>query len=480
MATIDERGLTIDKLPDVLAKLRVGLNGQFASILPVGQELDYDASSVLSRLISPIVEAITLQEEALQNMYSSLDITTATGAKLDDLCMLGGVIRNEAQPADAMLMLYGVSGLTIPADSYASSKITGDTFKTLTDVLLNNSSCNGVDLQLTQVGTNHTCTLTWLSDSNQNTNVPIVVSILSTDSVTQAITKIKDAITSTTDKLTSTIVGDYLQVSFTDKNETGSFTLTNSNPINYFKPVDSICIVSGANPQDRNTITTIQTSILGWLGVNNPFDATEGTDKETDEQLRKRYFIRRLSDGSSQKEHMYSAISAISGVRYVDVTDNKLSSTVGGIPANSFAVTVLGGDPDAIAAAIADNMPLGIGMVGDVTVETQDFNDNTVEVKFSRPSLVPIQISMTLSVDNTFPDNGVALIRQAIIDHISEFDVGDDVLYSRLFTPINTINGHSILNLQVARVGGVLGNSNITLAYNELATISYSDISFGG
>jgi GT2 family glycosyltransferase len=49
----------------------------------------------------------------------------------------------------------------------------------------------------------------------------------------------------------------------------------------------------------------------------------------------------------------------------------------------------------------------------------------------------------------------------------------------RLFSPINTVRGFSVNTLSIGKVGDSFGMSNITIAFNELATISESDITFG-
>jgi uncharacterized phage protein gp47/JayE len=139
----------------------------------------------------------------------------------------------------------------------------------------------------------------------------------------------------------------------------------------------------------------------------------------------------------------------------------------------------LGGDEDAIAQAIFANLPLGINTGGDETRSALDINGNPNEIKFSRPSFVPIKVNMTLTIDATFPDNGAAQIRQAVVDFFSGLQVGDDILYSRLFSPINTVRGFSVNTLSIGKVGDSFGTSNITIAFNELATISESDITFG-
>ncbi len=480
MAVLNERGLEIDNLPTLLAKTRQALEDNLLPILPVGETIDLDDSSILMRILAPLVETLALQEEALQGLHSQLYIETASGSKCDDLVALGGVVRLSATPSDALLMLYGVLNTTIPKESLVSSAITNDVFKTTADVVLNTSNINGSDFSFDNLITNHVVSISWTVDGNLNTNVPISVNILNTDTAPQAALKVANAVSSTTTSLTARVIGDYVSIVFTNQNSTGSFAVTNLTPVNIYKPVDGECLTLGNQPQDRNTIKTIQSPILGWLSVTNPFDANTGSNTEGDEALRKRYQTSKLSDGNSTYDHMVAALSNVRGVKYVDVYNNRLNNTVNGVPPHTFAPIVLGGAEADIAQAIVTNHPLGIPSFGDVTSVGYDVNSNPVTVSFSRPDLVPIKINIVLSIDYSFPDNGAALIRQSIIDYISTLTVGDDILYSRLFTPINAVQGFSVVEMSVGKVGGSLSNNNIVMQYNELPTISYEDITFGG
>lgn len=480
MATLDERGLTIDNLPTLLAKVRGSLTNKFSNLLPVGQQLDLDNSSVIMRLVAPIVEVLLSQEEAVQELYSSLDLDQAAGNKLDDLCALGGVYRKQPTPATTLLMLYGTIGTTVPLGAFASSGITGDVFKTSSATTFSNTFTNGVELTFPLIGTNHTTTFVWQANNSPNTNVPVDVSILSTDTLAQASAKLVQAINITTLQLKAEVTNDDLcMVVLIDQNDTADFTLTNLTALQSYMPAQSVMVVNGLAANDRNTINVIQSAILGWLGVTNPFDVTTGTFVETDSELRQRYRLTKSSDGSSTYTAMYNAINSIAGVRYLTIQQNRLDVAIGTLAPHSVAVVALGGDDQTIAQAILDNLPIGINTSGDEIQTALDINGNGIDIKFSRPSFVPIKIAMTLTIGNTFPDNGGTLIKQALVDYFTTLQVGDDVLYSRLFSPINTVGGFSVNSLNVGKVGEAYGMSNLTINFNELATISESDITFG-
>ena len=191
------------------------------------------------------------------------------------------------------------------------------------------------------------------------------------------------------------------------------------------------------------------------------------------------YHDTKTKEAGSTYSAMYGALRSIKGVRFVNIQENTLDVSISGIPSHTIAVVVLGGNEDLIGQAILDNIPVGIGTYGDISNVATDVNDNPVTVKFARPDLVPIAINLTLTIYPDFPDNGTALIRQALVDYIAGFNVGEDVLYSRLFTPINGVRGFAVNSLTIGKVGFPLTASNIVLNYRELANISFSDITFG-
>jgi uncharacterized phage protein gp47/JayE len=480
MATLTERGLQIDNLPELLNKARTRIRSSFADIVPIGQTLDLDDSSVIMRLTAPLLELILNQDEALQQVYQNLDLDQATGIYLDKLVGFGGLFRLQPTPAEALLMLYGEIGTTVATAANVGSSVTNDVFRTQDAVTFSTTAANGVEYEFPSIGSAHVVEFIWAITNDPNTNVPVYVNITAGMTQLQAATAVAQAINITTVQLLASVTNDnLLKVVVVDQNDTATFTATNMDAVNSYMPVRGVMIVSGQTRNDRNTLTVIQTGTLGWLGVTNPFDATEGTFVETDAQLRDRFRKVKGLENDGSLAAMVNAITAISGVRYINIKQNKLNVDAGGIPAHGIGVVVLGGDEDAIAQAIFANLPLGINTGGDETRFPLDINGNPNEIKFSRPSFVPIKVNMTLTIDSTFPDNGAAQIRQAIVDFFSGLQVGDDILYSRLFSPINTVRGFSVNTLSIGKVGGSFDTSNITIAFNELATISESDITFG-
>ncbi len=87
---------------------------------------------------------------------------------------------------------------------------------------------------------------------------------------------------------------------------------------------------------------------------------------------------------------------------------------------------------------------------------------------------------MSLITYPNFPINGNEKIRQAIVEWFNNLNVGEDIHYSRLYEPINSIQGFAVKNLKFGYKGGTLSLEDIIIRFNEIATLSAEDIIIGG
>ena len=168
------------------------------------------------------------------------------------------------------------------------------------------------------------------------------------------------------------------------------------------------------------------------------------------------------------------------GVTFVNVKFNSSKNTVGGVTNNGLAISVLGGDDDEIALAIADCVSAGIGTIGTISKVVRDINYGEHSVSFSRPEIIPLTMKMQITQYRNFPTNGKQLIKQAIVDYFNTLSVGEAVQYSRLYSPINTVAGFSVANMVIGKQGGDLVRDNIFVNYNQVASLSADNILIGG
>ena len=482
MAKFTNNGLEIDGLSDIRQRLIDKANLRFSPLL-AGQTLSTDDSGVIGRFLSILSEELSLHEEVLQSVVSSIDINQASGLALDKLVELGGLYRLPASPATTNLMLYGNIGTTVSSGASARSTKTGDIFYTDDPVTFNTNNAVGVEVELTVNGSVQEYTINYSVNSKFSQNAPITVFSLTTDDKNSLAKRISQTVNSQTSDLIATVTTEDNVIIKSENNVDQSvWSVTGSlNIIRSYHLVAATSATSGTVAQDANTITSINSgSVIGWLGVTNPFSSDASLPVETDEQLRYRFRLNKGYDQYGNYAAMYASLVSVIGVQFINIQQNITSVSNGSRTNQGISIVVLGGNGQEIANAIFKNLPIGTVTDGTEIYYVTDINGGQHEVRFSRPSFVPIKISMSLKALPNFPTSGKNQIKQAIVDWFNDLDVGEDIYYSRLFEPINSIQGFTVKNLKVAKLnGGVLGTDDITIKYNELATITPADILIG-
>lgn len=124
----------------------------------------------------------------------------------------------------------------------------------------------------------------------------------------------------------------------------------------------------GAVQVSLNTITIPVTIVLGVVSVNNPVDATEGKNEESDYDLK----VRRrqsVSIGSSgYLNGLLATVLQLDGVTDAALYENSTGSTdANGTPAHCMWLVVEGGSSAEIADAIYHKKSYGCNMRGNIT-----------------------------------------------------------------------------------------------------------------
>jgi uncharacterized phage protein gp47/JayE len=226
------------------------------------------------------------------------------------------------------------------------------------------------------------------------------------------------------------------------------------------------------------SITTIETPVVGWDTVTNPADALVGRLEETDAELRVRRRQSVAFPSQSMVDSIYSAVANVEDVRKVTVLENDTDSVDGnGQEPHSVQVVVTGGTDADIAQQIFNEKPAGIEAVGTTTEVVNDSQGLPHDIGLTRPTEVPIYVDLVLVKTAEYPSNGDDLIRAAIVAYgQTEFDLGDDVIYTRLYTPINEVPGHSISSLKIGRVDPPLLTTDVPIAFDEVSDFDEADI----
>ena len=263
--------------------------------------------------------------------------------------------------------------------------------------------------------------------------------------------------------------------------------------------VPAICTTVGVIQADAGTLTRIIDNVGGWVSVTNLTPATVGTDIENDSTLRVKRATAVGRPGNNQIDSMLGELFAVDGVRRVKVYENDTNSASvsdenpHGLPAHSIAPVIDGGIDTDVAMAIYIKKNPGVslyqaGMPVSETVVSPIYPTNSKLIKFSRPIYVDMVIAITLKNDGTLPADVALQIQNAFMEFaagglvpaqygfkVQGFDIGEDVPYSTLFTPINQVIGQfGNSYVQTMTVNGT--TTNTLIAYNKLSRWATSNI----
>lgn len=476
MAGVTDAGFVIKRLTEIYgdkAALAVQL---FQDLVAVGDIVDTSSSSIIGRLVALDSPSEADLWEAAQEVYAAFDPNSATGIALDNIVALGGLTRKEQTFTTSSILVAGDTNTLIPVGQTVSSSTTGEQFTTVGAISLSPSNASGITVSVVTLQDSTAYTITYTNTTTSNT---ITYTSDGSATVPEILSGLQSVIAGAHPSLTATVVGTTVVIDRNDIFQTVNFTTSVNLGINKVRTVSEVIAVnSGPIQQPANTIDTILTPMLGWDNVNNPTAATPGTDRETDEELRLRFRIGKFDRATNTLDAIYSALINLDNVSEVTIYENDTSVVDGnGVPAHSFLPIVSGGLSTDIANAIWDNKPIGILSYGNTTVSISDVQGFPHDISFSRPDPVVIYISMDITTDVDFPANGNDAIRSALIEYFSaNFGTGDDVIYSRLYTPINSIPGHQVNTLFIGTAPSPVGVSNIVIAFDEVASLSSMNI----
>jgi uncharacterized phage protein gp47/JayE len=476
MAGVTDAGFIIKRLAEILADDRALAVQLFQDLVAPGDIVETSDSSALGRLISLASPSEADLWEAAQEVYAAFDPNSATGIALDNLVALGGLTRKEQTFTTSSILVAGGTNTLIPVGQTVSSSTTGEQFTIVGAISLAASNASGITVSVVVLADSTAYTITYANTTTSNT---ITYTSDGSATVQEILDGLQLVIAGGHPSLTSSVVGTTLVIDRNDIFQTVNFTTSVNLGINKVRTVgEVVAFNSGIIEQPANTIDTILTPMIGWDSVTNPVAATPGEDRETDEELRLRFRNGKFERATNTYDAIYSALINTDNVSEVTIYENDTSVVDGnGVPAHSFLPIVVGGLSQDIGNAIWANKPIGILSYGNTSVNVIDVQGGTHVVSFSRPNALVIYISMDITTDVNFPANGNDLIRSNIIQYFADnLGTGDDVIYSRLYTPINSVPGHQVNTLTIGTSPSPVGVVNIPVAFDQIASISAINI----
>ena len=478
MATWTTTGLQIDGVIDIREKLNQAGHKRFKNLLKDGEELRVDDASVIGRQYGIIAEMLADLEEKVFDGFANLDPTQASGQQLDDALNITTFKREKATGSTVPIMFHSVVNTTLNAGASVKSSVTGDVFQTASSIKFTQSACNGFQASIGTISPTTKYTIEYTVQGQTSNNAPI--SLVPTNNETQSafLDRIVQTIIQQTSDLKAEKINDTtFSVYNVNRLAVCSFTLTNIT-------LNSLYVLrwcSGVNgdegEQDAFTVNIINGgSNANWISATNPYFSYGLLEDETDDEFRNRwkYYSSYFSYGNY--DAMIVGLKAVEGVSYVNIQQNTTSNTDGDRVNNGISVILLGGNESDIAQAIFNKLPAGTVTNGTESGMAVDAYGNQHIMYFSRPSYVNMNIKLKIKTMPNFPQNGRNQIRQQLVDYFNTLEVGEDVYYSRLYNPINSVTGFSVDSLTIGVEGGALTQSDVTIKYNEIAIIDARNI----
>jgi uncharacterized phage protein gp47/JayE len=140
------------------------------------------------------------------------------------------------------------------------------------------------------------------------------------------------------------------------------------------------------------------------------------------------------------------AVANLPGVTRLRGYENDASQTdTNGIPPHSLSLVVEGGDPQKIGEAIAIKKTPGCGTYGSTTINTYDQWGVPNPIKFFRPDIKNVAVAISINPLAGYLAVTGEAIRQWVADYINALAIGESVLISKLYTPINAAEPDPLL-----------------------------------
>lgn len=424
-------GFSRKRLDDIKTEIENDLKNRF------GNYINLLPQSVFGQIVGLFSDREAELWEMAEDVYNSQYPDTAEGVSLDNVVALTGITRLGATKSRIMdVALFGDAGTVVPAGTQFS--VAGNpNAKFLTDLEVTLGI--GVnEIQLLSFATLPMSGSFKLSYRNE------VTDLIAFDALATEIQNKLNAL----EGLEGVIVTGDFNLGFSIEfagvdgkqdqpllvvvdNTTGALTtITTTQQGAAQALVDVTAVDFGPTQAIFGTLTVIDTPVSGLDSVKNLDDAVVGRNVETDFELRQRRGLTLQVAGAATPDAIRARLLNLVGVTDVIIFENITSlPDMDGRPEKSFEAVVAGGDEQEIFDSIYQAKPAGIETFGSEIGSSVDSQGVTHEVRFSRPTNVPIYVSVSLVTDPLrFPANGNDTVRDAIVAFINELGIGSDVI----------------------------------------------------
>ena len=228
-------------------------------------------------------------------------------------------------------------------------------------------------------------------------------------------------------------------------------------------------------------IKNIATPTRGWQAVINTEAATPGAPVELDARLRRRQSISTALPSLSIFEGIWGAIESLPGVTRCRGYENDTNiPDENGIPAHHICFVVEGGNVEAIGKTIAVKKGPGCGTYGTTDVLTRDKHGAPLTIRFFISTDQAVETFIRIKPLSGYTATTGEIARKNVAAYINNLDIGEDILHSDLYTPINAAksgrNTFDVLDILIGPKGGPYHPANMAIAFNRAATCALEDV----
>lgn len=453
MYGLTDSGFNIKRLPTIKEEIETSLRNR------INQNIDLRAESIFGQFVGLESELATIFWEVLQDIYLSQYPDYATGNSLDYVVFINGITRLEAVSTSVNAVCYGTDNTILSLGREAKAR-NGDIYRTLTNTTisrLNAVECT-ISVDTVSIGA-YTVQVGALSYSYTATGADTAQTILQglyNAMISAPLTRILNE-DSLIIQVTSGVIFDV----------SANLNIDEVGTVVFFEAVEK-----GAKLLPIGELNEIETPVFGWNRVNNLVDGVVGRNRETDESLRIRREQSILITATHTLQAIKSKVRQLDNVADVFALENNTETTDAfGTPRQHIWIVVEGGEDLEIATAIYKTVAGGIGTRGNQHITVQDEDGQDYIINFDRPDYIDVAIEIEYVRLENFPINGEDLIKDALVNRGNQFLINEDLIYSRLYTPINSVQGVQVDSLKVNNA-----MSNIATAPNEKIRILRENI----
>ena len=481
---VTPEGFTAARLPDILADLKAAVRSA------LGAGINLDDRSVLGQVLGIIAERIALAWEGIEGVYNAAYPATAEGVNLDRTVALTGIARKPALKSSATAYAYGTIGTVIPVRSRVS--VAGNpaaVFSTDAAATIAAAIAEVQSLTFSHVPTGGAFVLTFGAEATSS---------LAFNAAASAIQTALRALPSLTDVTVSGSFAAGFTVTFAGADAGvnhpaigiasntlswagGGVAMVTNTSVQGSPPRAVLSLSAeeaGAVQAPAGSLTVIETPVTGWTSVSNEADATVGNEIETDAELRLRQALTVQRSGAGTLEAIRADLLTLPDVETVLIFENTtLAVDAFGRPAKSFEVVIHGGADADIAKTIWEDKPAGIEPYGSTTVATLDSMGFEHDIKFSRPTLVPIYLELDLTTTADYPADGDDRVKAQVMAYGESLNLGDDVIvYPWLVARLVNVPGIIDVVVRIGTAADPTTDANVAVGTFQLASFDESRI----